>query len=448
MIRKIVENIKGKLTGFQQWMFAGGDYIYLAAIFTGLFSGAFAALLKGCINVLTHFLFNTFDIQSGNFGFIVLPIAGILIATAYTRYIAKQPMDHASDRIAEKIATNQTDIKPQFIISPIITCSVTLGMGGSAGGEDPICYTGAAIGSNVGKLLLVSKDTLMQLVGCGAAAGIAGIFMAPIGGVMFAIEVLKMKQSLSTIYAIIISSLTAALTCYLLLGCHTDVTFVPAMRFDVSLIPYVLACGVFCGIYSIYYRWIQHKCRKRFDKISNIWVKALIGGLSLAVLLFLFPSLYGEGYSTIAKLMADDAMTIANYGPFYSAHIDKYILMLLFGCLLLVKPYATSATNDSGGVGGGFTPTFFAGGVAGFLFAWLLNTIFGLDLHYALFTFFGMSAVMAGAVRAPLMAMFIAAEMTGLYGFILPLTISASCSYACGLAFDKYCRKRHQAIPR
>ena len=400
----------------------------LAAIAIGLLCGAAAALMKWAIDWITNLVFSHFDMHSGNWAFFVIPIAGIFIATAIAKYIVKQPMDHASDRVADGMAKGENRISPKLILGPIVGCTVTLGLGGSAGAEDPITYTGSAIGSNVGKAFRLSQDTLQDLVGIGAGAAIAGIFMAPIGGMMFSLEVLKTRQTLQTVIALVLGSLTSSLTCYILLGCHTDITFVPEMRFDTHLIPMVLICGMVCGLYSAYYSRMMALCRRWYVRFSNIWLRALIGGVILSTLLFFFPSLYGEGYDTVRKLMIDDPIDIISYSPLFRFGHDYLTLLILMASLLLVKPFATSSTNDSGGIGGDFTPTFFCGGVLGFMFAAVANHYLGMHLPYALFAFFGMAAVMAGAVRAPLMAIFIAAEMTGLYGFILPLTLSALAS--------------------
>lgn len=429
MLDDALNKITGRLAAWQRSYHGTVSFLQLAAVTIGLLSGAGAALLKGGVDWVTRGIFSVFRLQEGNFEILFLPIIGILLATAFTRYVVRHKMDHASERISAGMANGDVDLSAKCILGPIIACSITLGMGGSAGAEDPIVYTGGAVGSNVGKAFRLDKEQLTNLVGCGAAAAIAGIFMAPIGGVMFAFEVLKMKQSLPTVIALVVSSLVAAITCYILLGCHYDVTFVPEMTFDNHMIPLVLLCGMVCGAYSIYYALVLKRCRKLFTRLNNIWVKALIGGAILAALLYIFPSLYGEGYDTLRHLMDNQPRTVVAYGPLYDLGAKEWVLMLLIVGLLAAKPFATSATNDSGGIGGDFTPTLYCGGVLGFLFAITLNYCFHMHLQPALFAYFGMAAVMAGAIQAPLMAIFITSEMAGLYGFILPLAISACISW-------------------
>ncbi len=405
------------------------NFMYIIAVAIGLLTGAGAALLKWAIMAVKDLVFSVFDFSSGNLGILVLPIAGMLLAVVVARYLVHQPMDHATDRLKADVAAGKNALSPRLILGPIAGCAITLGMGGSAGGEDPIAYTGAAIGSNAGRAFRLDQDSLAVLCGCGAAAGIAGIFMAPIGGVMYALEVLKMKQTLQSVLAVVFASLTASITCYILLGLHADITFMPQLSFDVSVLPYTIALGLFCGLYSAYYSGVMERCHKFLSRFAGTWGKAALGGLFVAALLYIFPSLYGEGYGMISRLMADQPRELVSYGPLYGLGGKMDILLLLLCAILLVKPFAVSATNDTGGVAGNFTPTFFCGAICGFVFAAALNLIFGLHLSTALFAFMGMAAVMAGAISAPLMGIFIASEMTGLYSFIFPLTVVAVVSY-------------------
>lgn len=433
----IVNSATAWLSAWHQKHLGGVNFMYILAVIIGVLTGAGAALLKWSIDFVRHFFLGIFNISEGNWGFFVLPVVGILLAVVVTRYLIHSPMDHATDRLIDGMKNDENAISPRLIFGPIVACSITLGMGGSAGGEDPIAYTGAAIGSNVGKSFRLNQDQLAQLVGCGAAAGIAGIFMAPIGGVMYCLEVLRMKQSLQSILAVVFSSLISALTCYILLGCHYDVTFMPQMMFENTLIPYVIFCGVACGLYSAYYSTVMGCCYTWLNKFPSSWLKALLGGLFVAAMLFVFPSLYGEGYTMISKLMADSPESLVAYGPLYHLGKKPEILLILLSVLLIIKPFAVSATNDTGGVGGDFTPTFFCGAICGFVFAGAANLLFDAHLPYAMFAFLGMSAVMAGAIQAPLMGIFIASEMTGLYSFILPLTISAMTAYLTSYLFTR-----------
>ena len=429
MTRDWIHRATAALAAWHQKHLGQVDFMYILAVAIGLLTGAGAALLKWAITAVRDWIFSTFDITSGNIAILALPVVGILLAVVVTRYLARHPMDHCTDRLKDDMAQGRNALSPRLILGPIAGCAITLGMGGSAGGEDPIAYTGAAVGSNVGRAFRLDEDSLAVLAGCGAAAGIAGIFMAPIGGVMYALEVLRMRQSLQSMLAVVFASLVASITCYVLLGLHADITFMPALSFDVSLVPHTVALGVVCGLYSAYYSGMMRRCRSLLGRFNSVWVKALLGGLTVAALLYVFPSLYGEGYGMISKLMADEPRQLVGYGPLYGLGGDGAVLLALLGGILLVKPLAVSATNDTGGVAGDFTPTFFCGAICGFVFAAALNMAFGWHLSPALFAFMGMAAVMAGAISAPLMGIFIASEMTGLYSFIFPLTIAATLSY-------------------
>lgn len=429
MISTVLSNVFNKINKWQQKDENAQPFFFVAATLTGIMCGALAALLKWGIVFVMNTILSQSHLNAGNWEFLLLPVVGIILAATFTRYIVRRPLDHATERVAESLATGDPRLSGRIVPGSVLACSLTLGMGGSAGGEGPIAYTGAAMGNNVGRVFKRTNDDILQMTGCGAAAGIAGIYMAPIGGMMYALEVLSMKQDLRSVLGLTFSCLASALTCYLLMGSHYDVTFMPQMVFENSLIPYVLLLGVLCGIYSVYYSSILARCSKLFGRISGLWTKAFIGGAIIAGLLYLFPSLYGEGYLLLSHLMAGEGRSIVSYSPLYDLSADRVAIMVLFLALLLIKPVATGATNDSGGVGGDFTPTLFCGGVAGYLFVELLDFCFGLSLPHALFTFFGMAAVMAGGKRAPLMGIFITSEMTGLYGFILPLTIVAITSY-------------------
>ncbi len=424
-----LKNILGKINVWQEKAENAGPFFYVSATLTGIVCGALAALLKWGIGFVMDTILSQSHLNAGNWEFLLLPVIGIILAATFTRYIVQRPLDHATERVAESLATGDPRLSGRIVPGSVLACSLTLGMGGSAGGEGPIAYTGAAMGNNIGRFFRRSDGDILQMTGCGAAAGIAGIYMAPVGGMMYALEVLSMKQDLRSVLGLTFSCLASALTCYLLMGSHYDVTFMPQMVFSNSYIPYVLLLGVLCGIYSVYYAMILEKCTKYFGRIKGLWAKAFIGGAIIAGLLYLFPSLYGEGYRTLSHLMAEEGRSIVSYSPLYDMSADHVVMMVLFLALLMIKPMATGATNDSGGVGGDFTPTLFCGGVAGYLFVDLLDYCFGLGLPHALFTFFGMAAVMAGGKKAPLMGIFITAEMTGLYGFILPLTIVAITSY-------------------
>lgn len=429
MIPTALKNIFIKIDAWQKKAVNAQPFFFVSATITGIVCGALAALLKWGIVFVMNTILSQSHLNAGNWEFLLLPVAGIILAATFTRYIVRRPLDHATERVADSLATGDPRLSGRIVPGSVLACSLTLGMGGSAGGEGPIAYTGAAMGNNIGRFFRRSDNDILQMTGCGAAAGIAGIYMAPIGGMMYALEVLSMKQDLRCVLGLTFSCLASALTCYLLMGSHYDVTFMPEMYFENSLIPYVLLLGVLCGFYSVYYSTILAHCSKFFGKISNLWTKALIGGAIIAGLLYLFPSLYGEGYQTLSHLMAGEGRSIVSYSPLYDLSAHRIAIMLLFLALLLVKPLATGATNDSGGVGGDFTPTLFCGGLAGFLFVDLMDFCFDLSLPHALFTFFGMAAVMAGGKKAPLMGIFITSEMTGLYGFILPLTIVAITSY-------------------
>jgi len=269
----------------------------------------------------------------------------------------------------------------------------------------------------------------MMLVGCGAGAGIAAIFKAPVGGMLFTLEVLRMELTTMSILMLLSACIISALTAYVLSGCTIDLDYVNAVPFDTSTLPYVLLLGVFCGVYSLYYSGVMKRMDRFFAGLRNPWIKNILAGLSISILVFLFPAFYGEGYDIIGKVLNGAPQDIACYSLFYPAGADSLSLLVIVGCIVLFKSFITSATNSGGGVGGDFAPTLFAGSMAGLLFVMSLNMHFGTQLDSGNFAYYAMAGVMAGAIHAPLMAIFLTVEMTGQYNLLLPLTITAALSY-------------------
>lgn len=410
----------------------------LIAFVTGLLSGVAAYLLKAMIGVVSHLFVNHFDSQHSNWALIVLPVAGIVLAALFQLYVARREIYHGVDRLNNALASGRYSLPAQLTFTPMIAATLTLGFGGSAGSEGPVAYTGSAIGSNVGRVFGLGAAELKAMVACGAAAGIAGIFKAPIGGAFFALECLTVELASTSIIALMIASVTAGLTAFVLSGCTPDIYFSDALTFDMHWLPLVAVFGLFAGLYSIYYQTVMTRLSAWYGKLRNHWVKNLTAGLITGVAVFLFPPLFGEGYGFISKLLAGDSGAMIPYGIF-AGHTGSLLLFsLLAAGMILVKAFATASATSGGGVAGDFAPSLFAGCVAGFLFALLVNA-WGVGLPHpggvtaplpvGYFAFFGMGAVMAATQRAPLMAIFLTIEMGSAYTLFLPMTIAATISY-------------------
>lgn len=407
-------------------------FLFILATVVGLLAGAGAFLLKFLIGHVSRFLVGHFHAGGANWALLVIPLLGILLTGIFCRYVMKAHLAHGTEQLLRDLKEKIYRLKSNVTYGPILASTITLGFGGSAGSEGPIAYTGAGIGSRLAQAFKLPPHAMMLLVGCGAGAGIAGIFKSPLGGALFTLEVLRVSMTTFSVLVLLVTTITAALTAYVLSGCTLDIPFDQSMAFDPSLLPWVVALGLFCGAYSLYYTYVMKKLGAFLEHLRSPWVKNLIGGAILAALVFCFPVLYGEGYGVVGKVINGDFSTLLSDSPFASLTSGPWLLIIFAGGTLLAKSFATSATNNGGGVSGDFAPTLFAGAMAGFFFASIVNLLFDLRLPVAHFAFYGMAGVMAGAIRAPLMAIFLTCEMGGAFPYLLPLTIVAAISFGLG----------------
>ncbi len=415
------------------------SFVIVLALIVGIVCGTAALLLKTLIHFFSDIVSSHIDISGGNYLYFIYPVFGILLTSLYVRYIVKDNISHGVTRVLHAISQNKSRLKRHNIYTSVFASSVTIGFGGSVGAEGPIVYTGAAIGSNLGSAFRLSPRILMILVGCGAAAGIAGIFKAPIAGMLFTIEVLMLDLTTVSIMPLLIASITSATMAYIFTGYNFEFFFVQSEPFVTGRIPYVILLGVFCGFISLYFTRMMNRMENLFKRLGNPWKRTAVGGLILATLIFLFPPLYGEGYSSITGLLSGDTASIVNGSIFYDDGNSVWFIILFIALIILTKVFATSATNGGGGVGGTFAPSLYVGCMSGFLFAYLLNHLgFDLDLSIKNFALMGMAGVMAAVMHAPLMAIFLTAELTGGYELFLPLLIVSTISYGTIKLFEKY----------
>ena len=404
--------------------------LIVISVIIGIIAGIAAAVLKWLVEFVVSMIGPLRFSEGPDWSMLWLPIVGILLTGIYQRYILHDRISHGVDKLVNDLETRKYLLNFKLTYAPIIASSLTLGFGGSAGSEGPIAYSGAAIGSNVGRICGVSSKTLYILIGCGASAGIAGIFKAPVGGALFALEVLGMSMTTVSVIAILTSSITAALVAYVLSDCTSDFTWVHNMAFDPGIMPWVVGLGLFCGLYSVYYSAIMGKMRRFYDSIRNPWLENIVSGAVLAITIFVFPSLFSEGYDIIGKVINMDWEKPFESSLLAGLQPGEMTLIIILGCVLLLKCFACSAANSGGGVAGDFAPTLFAGCIAGLLFALLVNHFSDYDLPPHVFAYLGMAGVMSGVIRAPLMSLFLTAEMCNGFDYILPLTTVTVISYA------------------
>lgn len=403
----------------------------ILALFIGLFASVAAFILHFIIKEIQVLLTAGFSTVTYNWLYLVFPVIGIFLTSLFVRYVVKDNISHGITRILYAISSKRSRLKPHNCWTSVIASAITIGFGGSVGAEAPIVLTGSSIGSNLGQLFKMDNKTLMLLVGCGAAAAIAGIFKAPIAGLVFTLEVLMVDLSMASLLPILVASVTATCFTYIFMGSDSLFTFHLDGEWIVERVPACILLGVSCGLVSLYFIRMMTSCEGVFARLKDHrYAKLLLGGLMLSSLIFIFPVLYGEGYSAINILLNSnteaDWKTLLNNSLFYG---HGQLLIIFVALVVLTKVVATSATNGGGGCGGTFAPSLFVGAFSGFLFAriWNIQQL-GLYVPEKNFTLLGMAGVMAGVMHAPLTGIFLIAEITNGYDLFIPLMIVSTCS--------------------
>lgn len=415
-------------------------FVLIVSFLVGICTAASAIILKNLIHFIQHVLSVNFAADQVNYLYLLYPVLGILLAGLFVKYIVRDDISHGVTKILYAISQRKSRIKPHNMWTSIVASSVTIGFGGSVGAEAPIVLTGAAIGSNLGRLFKMEQKTLMLLVGCGAAGAIAGIFKAPIAGLVFVIEVLMLDLTMTSVLPLLITSVTAATVSYIFTGTEAMFKFSQTEAFVIERIPYVILLGIFCGLISLYFtrvmNWIEGEYR-RYG--TTYWRKFMMGGIMLSLLIFIFPPLYGEGYDTIGLLLNGQFAGLMDNSMFYPLNDSYFGIVIFLGLILLTKVFASSATNGGGGCGGIFAPSLYLGCIAGFIFAHICNySPFTMYLSEKNFALLGMAGIMSGVMHAPLTGVFLIAELTGGYDLFLPLMIVSIGSYITILMFEPH----------
>ena len=424
--------------------------VLLLSFFVGAFSAAAAALLKSFIHLIQWFVVTHLIASGHTWWYLITPVIGITLAALFVKYIVQDDISHGITKILYAISQRKSIIKAHNMWSSIVGSGLTIGFGGSVGAEAPIVLTGAAIGSNLAKAFRLDQKTMMLMIGCGAAGAIGGIFKAPIAGLVFTLEVLMMDLTMTSVAPLLISSVTATAISYILTGTEPMFPLKALEPFLVQRIPWYLILGTVCGLVSLYFtrgmnkleQWMKHS-------IKDFWLKIMVGGLTLSVLIFLFPPLYGEGYDVIHQLINGDSLSALNNSPLqrYLVPTDFYaqlsttntqlIILAYFAAIILLKIVASVATNGAGGVGGIFAPSLFMGAIVGFVTARIMN-LSGLNVPETSFALVGMAGLMSGVMHAPLTGIFLIAELTGGYHLFMPLMIVSVISYLTIMLFEPH----------
>ena len=372
-----------------------------------------------------------------NWLYLVFPGVGMLLSLLLVKYLIKDNIGHGVTRVLVAMSKHESRIKGHNMFSSLLTSALTIGFGGSVGAEAPIVYTGAAIGSNVGRCAGLPYRSLTVLIGCGAAGAVSGIFNAPLAGVLFTLEILLFNLSMSSMLPLLLSTLSATMVSYVCLGMKTQFTCTLA-TFSIANVPFYIILGVLSGLLSVYFIRTTLTMEDKLGKVANPYVRWLVSALSLGLLIWLFPPLYGEGYSELTPLLSGETPSFEGRTVLASLTATKWGLPLFFALILFFKVFAMTFTNAGGGVGGTFGPTLFVGALMGYVMATSLNLIRPDLVPVANFTLVGMAGLMAGVMQAPMTAIFLIAEISGGYQLLIPLLVTSAFSYGVTRIFEKY----------
>jgi len=405
------------------------QFILILSALIGLGVGLAAVIIKNLVHWIQLIFTQEFVQPVYHYLYFILPIFGILLTILFIRHINKRPVGHGIPSVLYAISKSNGIIRRHNLYSSVIASALTVGFGGSVGLEGPTVATGAAIGSNIGRYFRLNYKQVTLLLGCACAGAMSAIFKAPIAAIVFALEVIMLDLTLTSLIPLLISSITAALTSYLFLGQNVLYSFQVKEAFIMGHIPYYILIGILAGLMSVYFTKMYIFVTGLFEKIKGPYMKLIIGGSVLGLLILLVPSLFGEGYEPINNCLS------GNYGylfenSFYEKYADSIgITLVVLFFVLMFKVIATSVTFGAGGIGGIFAPSLFIGSNLGLFFAKIVN-LFGVDLSESNFALVGMTGLIAGVIHAPLTAIFLIAEITGGYELFFPLMLVSTISFA------------------
>ncbi len=410
----------------------------VVGLLAGLFGGLAAVLLKNTVWYTHHLITEGFNISGENYLYFALPFIGILLTTLYLRFFVKDKINHGISKVLFAMSRNKSRLDSHNIYSPMIASTLTVGFGGSVGLEAPIVLTGSSIGSNIGKWLRLSPVKTKLLIACGTAGAVAGIFKAPIAAVIFGLEILMLDLTMVSLVPLLIAAVTGATVAFFLQGKSVLFNFDLPSSFSMHNMPWYGVLGVFSGFVSLYFIRTSELIENSFAKFKRPFTKALVGGIIIGLLIFLFPSLYGEGYETLRSILGGKGTSILQHSFFQSIDSSVWLFITYLLLILIMKVCAMAITLGSGGIGGVFAPSLFMGGISGYLVALTINELGIGNVPVINFTLAGMAGIMAGVMHAPLTAIFLIAEITGGYQFFIPLIITATLSYFTLIYFEPH----------
>lgn len=410
----------------------------LLAVVVGVLAGIGTYLFEILLYAIKNGLTNWFPVDSAHFLFLIYPAVGIILATLFVKYIVRDNISEGVTRVLYAMSSRNSRIAAHNCWTSVVGGATTIGFGGSVGPEAPIVLTGAAIGSNIGRLARLNYKNSTLLLCCGAGAALAAIFKAPITGVVFVLEILMLDITAGSVIPLLISSVTATTMAFMLRGFDPilAVTLAPQDAFELWQIPLFILLGMLCGLMAWYFTSMNSRVGNFFKEIDRQWKKWLWGGVILGVLIFIFPPLYGEGYEGFTALMHGKTETLFDNSLFYRFRGIDWVVILFIIATMFFKVIAMASTNAAGGVGGTFAPSLFVGAFTGATLALVCNMLFHWEVSVVSFTLVGMAGVMAGVMNAPLTSIFLIAELSNGYGLFIPLMITACISFAVNYWLD------------
>ncbi len=411
--------------------------ILILSFVIGMLSALAAIALKNCFYYANELILFSRHRTHENLLLIIFPIVGLLLTVLFIKYWVKDDISHGISKILYAISRQNSKIKSHNNYSSIIASTLTIAFGGSVGAEAPIALTGSSIGSNLGKFFHLDYKSLTLLIGCGAAGAISAIFKAPIAGVIFTLEVLMLDLTMSSVIPLLISSVTATILTYFLMGQSVLFSYTITEPFELRNIQYYVLLGLFAGLFSLYFTRMSNYIESKFSLVSNVYKKLLIGGIILSAFVFIFPPLYGEGYASLKNILSGHSENFVINSFFYYIKDNYWLLLAYLAVILFFKVMAMAVTNGAGGIGGVFAPSLFCGGFVGFIYARGINALPFIHVSEHNFALVGMAGVMAGVMQAPLTAIFLIAEMTNGYGLFIPLITTSAISFLTIRYFEK-----------
>ncbi len=413
--------------------------VLMLSFFTGVFGATAAIIIKNLLHFTVNMLSNTFPEAEQNYFYLAFPLMGILLTIFFVTRIIKDDISHGVSIALRALYKKGGRLRSHHTYSSMVASSITVGFGGSVGIEAPMVLTGSAIGSNLARLFNLNAKNTSLLLACGSTAAIAAVFKAPVAAITFAIEVLMIDFTSATIIPLLISAATGTVLSILFLGKEIMLNITTIIPFETGNVLFYILLGAFTGLVSIYFLRSSRMIERKLKKIKRKYLRGIIGGVGLGLLIFLFPVLYGEGYENIGYLVESRTTLLFKNSPVYHLLKSRDLFFVLYlGLIILIKVFASSLTTGSGGIGGVFAPSLFIGAFAGYFIASIFNLYFGTTLPAANFVLAGMAGVMSGIMHTPVTSIFLIAEFSSGYQLLIPLMITSIASYLVVKPFEKH----------